>query len=168
MKRLKDKLKRFKRPKLSKKQIDILFLEIVKLISKMSDCQLSPSGCLVKKEDKDEFIIGCKRAPDDPVCLMPYKKGSDEDYCPVAGLNHAGGPRKCIGTHAAISCFDNFNAENYFRGGTMYITRLPCVDCAEKLAKTGLKRIVFFEPMYTKKALNVLKKAKIKVNRIKI
>lgn len=53
-------------------------------------------------------------------------------------------------------------------GSTMYTTASPCLDCAKLIIQSGISRVVYSELYKNKDGINLLLKAKIKVDECKI
>ena len=48
-------------------------------------------------------------------------------------------------------------------GSTIYVTHAPCVECSKLIIQAGVERVVYHEPYKSEDGLNILKKAKLKV-----
>lgn len=53
-------------------------------------------------------------------------------------------------------------------GSTLYVTLSPCLECSKLIVQSGVKRVVYLEEYRITTGLQLLKKAKIEVEQIKL
>lgn len=53
-------------------------------------------------------------------------------------------------------------------GATLYVTLSPCLECSKLIVQSGIKRVVYQEEYRITTGIELLKKAKIEVEQIKI
>lgn len=95
-------------------------------------------------------VIGTGRngaPPGRPGCLSagacPRGQMSKTDVLPGSSYSHGAG--SCIALHAEVNCIMNASSPERRRGGTIYITDVPCDDCCKNLAGSGFARAVWPE-----------------------
>ena len=59
-------------------------------------------------------------------------------------------------------------SNNSSLGATLYVTDSPCLECAKLIIQAGIKRLVYTNEYRIKDGLNLLERAKIEINCIKI
>lgn len=57
---------------------------------------------------------------------------------------------------------------NNAQGATIYVTDEPCLECAKLIIQAGIERVVYIREYRLHAGIELLKKAKIKVQKIKI
>lgn len=68
-----------------------------------------------------------------------------EAWCPRgAGISHRPGYSDCTTVHAELNAL-LYADRGELRGGTVYVTRVPCAACAKAIAAAGVARIVVME-----------------------
>ncbi len=69
--------------------------------------------------------------------------GPCSGWCPRAAGNGTGTAdySACESIHAEVNALLRADA-TLIQGGTMYVTRVPCVNCARVVANSGVRRIV--------------------------
>lgn len=68
--------------------------------------------------------------------------------------------------HAEISAILKARRKTSCKDATIYVTHQPCVDCAKRIIKAKIKRVVYSLPYRIEDGLELLKKAKIRVDKI--
>lgn len=141
---------------------DEYFLEVAKLVAKRATCLRRSVGAVLVK-DKRILATGYNGAPSglkhcaDIGCLRQQLKIP-------SGERH----ELCRALHAEQNAL--IQASLYgisVKGSTIYATCQPCVICAKMLINAGIKEIVVLDGYPDKMALDFLKEAKIKINKIK-
>lgn len=150
--------KAFRRP-----SWDRYFLEIAQLLTKRSTCLRRQVGALIVK-DKRILATGYNGAP------------TGIEHCATAGclrekLRVLPGERHelCRGLHAEQNAL--LQAARYgliVADATLYSTNQPCIICTKMLINAGVKEIVTLAGYPDRMAREFLKKAKIKIKRIKL
>ena len=141
---------------------DEYFLEVAHLVSKRATCLRRKVGAVLVK-DKRILATGYNGAP------------AGLDHCLDTGclrqeLNIPSGERHelCRALHAEQNVL--VQAALYgisTKGSILYVTNQPCIICAKMLINAGIKEIVIAHGYPDAKALEFLKKAKIKIREIK-
>ena len=141
---------------------DEYFLEAAQLVSKRATCLRRNVGAVLVK-DKRVLATGYNGAP------------SGITHCEVEGclrdrLKISSGERHelCRGLHAEQNVL--LQAALYgvsTRDSVLYITNQPCIICAKMLINAGIKEIVFKGDYPDRMANSFLKKAKIKIRKVK-
>lgn len=54
-------------------------------------------------------------------------------------------------------------SNNSSEGATLYVTALPCIECAKLIIQAGIKRVVYAEKYRLEDGLDLLKRANIEV-----
>lgn len=57
---------------------------------------------------------------------------------------------------------------NSSEGATIYVTTLPCIECAKLIIQSGIKRVVFSEKYRAEDGIELLKRANIEVVHIEL
>lgn len=141
---------------------DEYFLEVAGLVAKRATCLRRQVGAVLVK-DKKILSTGYNGAPSGLAHCF-------EVGCLRDKLNIPSGQRHelCRGLHAEQNVL--LQAALYgisTRGSALYITNQPCVICAKMLINAGIKEITIARGYPDALARDFLKKAKIKVRRIK-
>lgn len=144
---------------------DEYFMNIAKVVRSRSNCTSAPKGAILVK---DKRIIstgyngtprgirncnegGCKRCAERTL----DKSGQKLDECTCS---HA--EENAI-VHAAFHGIST-------KGATLYVTFTPCLTCAKMIINAGIERIVAGIDYPAGIALNLLKEAGIKLDRLDI
>lgn len=75
----------------------------------------------------------------------------------------------CIGEHAEYTAISSYKGTQSLNGCTLYVTKMPCVECAKLVVQTGIKEIKLLcneDPTNTEKkqqeiSIEIFKKCKI-------
>lgn len=149
--------KNLKRPKWDK-----YFLDIAKLVAKRSTCLRRQVGAVLVKNNQI-LTTGYNGAPTGiehcgkTGCLrIKLKVPSGERHELCNGLH---------GEHNALlqAALHGVSA----KGAKLYSTIQPCIICAKMLINVGIKEIVIYKGYPDKMADNLLRKAGIKVRKLK-
>jgi dCMP deaminase len=141
---------------------DEYFLQMAKLVSQRSTCLRRKVGAVVVK-DKRILATGYNGAP----------KGLEHCLdigCLREKLKIPSGERHelCRGLHAEQNAL--IQASLYgisLKDSALYATNQPCIICAKMLINAGIKEIVIADGYPDKMAMEFLKKAKVKIRKIK-
>lgn len=117
---------------------DEYFMEIAEVVKKRATCSRRQVGAIVVRE-KRILASGYNGAP------------SGIEHCDVAGclreeLNVPSGERHelCRGLHAEQNAIIQAALHGIsIKGGTVYVTHMPCIICAKMMINAGITRIVF-------------------------
>jgi deoxycytidylate deaminase len=91
-----------------------------------------------------------------PVCEgLGQRTNLERYFFPDRALNW------CTAVHAEVWAL--FSAEKRARGGTLYSTTFPCMQCAEKLIQAGIVKVVYTEAYVDTAGLQRLSIAKVEV-----
>lgn len=137
------------------------FIEHAILVSTKGKCLTRKVGCIIVKEGR--------------IISMGYN-GTPKGYtncidggCPRCKNSKKSGSKlyECLCVHAEINAivFAARNGVN-ISGCDIYTTSSPCLECAKAIINGNIKRVIYQE-VYSKDALNLLKKCNIKLIMIK-
>lgn len=142
---------------------DEYFLRFAKLASIRSTCIRRKVGAVIVKDNRI-VATGYNGVPagirhcSEVGCIR-------EQLGVESGTKH----ELCRGLHAeqnAIVSSANFGVE--LKDSTIYVTDQPCIICAKMIINAGIKRIVYLRGYPDKLSLDMLKEAKIKVEKYEI
>lgn len=122
-------------------------MEAAKVYSKLSYCQRKQVGCIIVKDHK-VISIGYNGTP------------AGEDNC----CEHDGVTKDNV-IHAednALRKLTIFSATN----ATLFVTTAPCIMCAQKIKKYGIKEVFYNEVYRSEDGLEYLINNNIKVSKL--
>jgi len=135
---------------------DSYFMEIAEVVSKRSTCLRRQVGAVIVK-DKHIVATGYNGAPSGLLHC-------EEVGCLREKLGVPSGERHelCRGLHAEQNAIIQAAAlGSSIKDSTIYVTTQPCALCAKMIINAGIKRIVFKGEYPDEFAVNLLKEAKI-------
>lgn len=109
-----------------------MFMEIAQVVAKRSTCFRESVGAVIVK-DKKVISIGYNGAP----AGEPHCKFHDQGKCTISV--HAE-------TNAIRFAYDAFDVGD--QKGDLYVTHLPCLQCAERIIGCQFIKRVFFQVIY--------------------
>lgn len=121
---------------------DETWLGVAKVISRRSRCYRSGVGAVIVSPEN--FIVSTGYNGPPPALRA---SGDCRAWCPRARALTGAGTQDysaCESLHAE----ENALLRAAYRdtvGGTAYITRCPCINCARRLAGAGVSRVVFLQ-----------------------
>lgn len=134
------------------RQLDIRYLKMARLWSENSYCTRRKVGALLVKE---KMIIsdGYNGTPSGfpNVC-------EDADNRTLPYVLHA----------EANAITKVAKSNNSSEGSTLYVTDAPCIECAKLIIQAGIKRVVYSKLYRVSDGLDLMQKAGIKTEYIKI
>ena len=104
-------------------------MAVAAVTAKRARCHRAQVGAVVVSSDERVLSTGYNGEP----------AGYDGPACP----RYDGAPKSsCIAIHAEANAllYSDWTAR---QGGTLYVTRTPCMECAKLIANSGLARVVF-------------------------
>lgn len=125
------------------------YIEICKLISKHSKCKRKKVGCILVKDNRI-ISIGYNGTPS-KFCNICEKNNKT-----LQSVIHAE-------SNALMKCAKSVESSN---GADLYCTLSPCYDCCKLIIQSGIKNVYFNELYNDISGLQLLKKAKIKYEKI--
>ena len=133
-------------------QFDKRYLEMASTWSKNSYCERRKVGALIVK---DRMIIsdGYNGTPQGFENVCEDETGKTKNYVLHAEAN-------------AITKVAKSN--NSSQGATLYVTSSPCLECAKLIIQSGIKRVVFLEKYRIEEGIELLKRANIEIEHLKI
>jgi dCMP deaminase len=155
------KLKKFKRP-----DWDEYFMKITEVVKSRADCLRRKVGAIIVK-DYRILATGYNGTPHgiknctEGGCLRCLKRTKGE-------IDWYEYEESCICIHAeqnAIIQAAYLGVST--KGATLYSTTNPCSTCAKMLINAGIVRVVCKMEHHDKEGINLLKKAKVKVDILK-
>ena len=144
--------------------LDKSYIKMAHIWAQLSKANRKKVGCLIVK---DGMIIsdGYNGTPKgfDNTCetsIMPDSIASKDlnDHPPNALITK---PEVLHAESNAITKLAKSTQSS--KGGTVYITASPCVDCAKLIIQSDIKRVVYGELYKDDQGINLLKKANIEV-----
>lgn len=141
---------------------DEYFIELAHLVSKRSTCLRRYVGAVLVK-DKRILATGYNGAPKglehclDIGCLRDKLKIPSGERHELCRALHA---EQNVLVQAALHGIST-------RDSIMYVTNQPCIICAKMLINAGIKEIVISEGYPDARALEFLKKAGVKIRKMK-
>jgi len=127
----------------SKKQLDVMFINIAKEYAELSNCVSFKVGAVIVKNDRivSSGYNGCPSGTYNCSELFPdYDKNNPEH----TKKHHQFSEKFEI--HSEMNAL-LFSAKTGISidGGTLYCTLLPCNNCLKNICQSGIKRIVYKE-----------------------
>ena len=127
---------------------DELYLEMCKLISRRATCERAQVGCVI--------ILG-KSISTGYNGPKSYEPHCTSELCDIS--------KSCTrAQHAEINAINNATFSIW--GATLYCNYSPCIDCANLIERSGIKRVVFREFFRDKSGIELLREANIEVCQI--
>ena len=122
-------------------------------LAKLSYAKRKKVGCLIVK-DTQIIAEGYNGTPVGFDNSCEYTSHVDEIYTKPEVL------------HAESNAITKLaRSTNSSSDSTLYVTLAPCYDCSKLIIQAGVKRVVY-QDAYTKNGLDLLKKAKVEVNKL--
>lgn len=133
-------------------QFDRRYLEMATVWAKNSYCKRKQVGALLVK---DKMIIsdGYNGTPSgfENEC-------EDEDFVTKPYVLHA----------EANAITKVAKSNNSSDGATLYVTTLPCIECAKLIIQSGIRRVVYSNDYRQKAGLDLLNRANIEMVKIEL
>lgn len=137
----------------SKQQLlDERYLRMARIWSENSYCERRRVGALIVK-DKSIISDGYNGTPSGFENICEDEEGHTKPYVLHAEANAI--------TKVAKS-------SNSSEGATLYVTASPCIECAKLIIQAGIRRVVYSEMYRCCDGIELLQKAGIEVDLIKI
>lgn len=141
----------------SQSKLDEAYLQMCQVWSQLSRAKRKKVGCLIVNNG---VIIsdGYNGTPKgfDNNCEFKLDKGDPSTLTTKPEVLHA--------ESNAITKLAKSNQSS--SGSTMYITIAPCIECAKLIIQSEISRVVFKNYYKNKDGIKILKKAKIKVEKL--
>lgn len=118
---------------------DLVWMTVAQVMAERSLCDRDQVGAVIASETNRVVAT----AYNNPPAGFDHQGKNCTAWC--SRSRHGAGDNSyfdCPSLHAeanALSVCDRSQRE----GGTMYVTTLPCMDCAKLIANSGLKRVVY-------------------------
>ncbi len=152
--------KRKWRIKMERPSWDEYFLDMLEVIKKRSTCVRRQVAALIVK-DKRIIATGYNGAPTGITHCGEIGCLRAQQSIP-SGLRH----ELCRGIHAEQNAIIQSAVHGVsVKDSTIYITHSPCVLCAKMIINAGIKRIVYSGDYPDQMSAELLKEAKIKVDK---
>lgn len=129
---------------------DTQYMEIAKIWANSSYAEKLKVGSIIVK-DRTIISDGYNGTPSGFPNICEDEKGKTYDYVLHSEAN-------------AISKL--CKSSNSSKGATLYVTHAPCIECAKLIIQAGIIRVVFGSHYKRTNGLNLLIRAKIKVESI--
>ncbi|KAF1082273.1 MAG: dCMP deaminase [Candidatus Rifleibacterium amylolyticum] len=144
---------------------DTYFLRIAQLVAQRSTCLRRQVGAVIVRDNR-LLATGYNGAPNNVAHCFQLPGG-----CLREARNIPSGQRQelCRGLHAEQNAILQAAAFGVsLKGGDCYCTHQPCITCAKMLINAGIKRVVFLGDYPDELSLEMLKEAKITLERLEI
>lgn len=144
---------------------DTYFLRIAQLVAQRSTCLRRQVGAVIVKENR-LLATGYNGAPNGVAHCFQLPGG-----CLRESLKIPSGQRQelCRGLHAEQNAILQAAAFGVsLKGSDLYCTHQPCVTCGKMIINAGIKRVVFLGDYPDELSIEMLKEAKITLERIEI
>lgn len=144
---------------------DTYFLRIAQLVAQRSTCLRRQVGAVIVRDNR-LLATGYNGAPNNVAHCFQLPGG-----CLREARNIPSGQRQelCRGLHAEQNAILQAAAFGVsLKGGDCYCTHQPCITCAKMLINAGIKRVVFLGDYPDELSLEMLKEAKIMLERLDI
>lgn len=118
---------------------DRTWLDVAGVIAKRSLCNNSRVGAVVVTGEQRLNSTGYNGPP-----RGMQVKGPCKGWCPRGKDRTGRGTAdysSCVSIHAEVNALLRADATQ-ISGGTMYVTRAPCINCARIIANSGLAKVV--------------------------
>ncbi|HAE60745.1 MAG TPA: cytidine deaminase [Eubacteriaceae bacterium] len=139
---------------------DEYFMEMLEIIKKRSTCMRRQVAALIVK-DKRIIATGYNGAPTGTAHCGEVGCLREQQSIP-SGSRH----ELCRGIHAEQNAIIQSAVHGVsVKDSTIYITHSPCVLCAKMIINAGIKRIVYSGAYPDQMSAELLKEAKIKVDK---
>ena len=113
---------------------DLYYLRMAQLTATKSKCRRAQYGAVIVAVDNRIVAHGFNGKP---------RGSSNDDTCYRLGLpDNAAKPNCCLHSESSAIIFSS-PAER--EGGTMYVSGVPCTDCALLIAQAGIARLVYLD-----------------------
>ncbi len=138
----------------SRVNVDSYFLQMAELVAERSTCRRRKVGCVLVDSNNHVVATGYNGVPTHfPHCL--------DEPCEGATAPSGESLEKCLAVHAEQNALLQLRSNDIL---TAYLTVTPCITCAKMLANSSVKRIVANREYVQSLAVDVLDKAKIRVD----
>ena len=137
---------------------DKIFLEMAVVLGQLGTCSRAQVGCIITRDHR-AISWGYNGAPPG----MPHCRENNHGYgANVAKLAVGEGCRNA--THAEANALA-FAARQGIStdGGTLYVERSPCEQCARLCIAAGIARVVFLVPYRDESGVTMLRNAEVEV-----
>jgi len=144
---------------------DTYFLRISQLVAQRSTCLRRQVGAVIVRDNR-LLATGYNGAPNNVAHCFQLPGG-----CLRESRKIPSGERQelCRGLHAEQNAILQAAAFGVsLKGGDCYCTHQPCITCAKMLINAGIKRVVFLGDYPDELSLEMLKEAKITLERLEI
>ena len=113
-------------------RMDPIFLKMAVLLAEASKCKRAKYGSVIVSEDGKRVSIGWNGKPAGSIC---------DDVCFREGLPPNSPKNNCC-IHAETNNIINSSVD-VRRNGTMYVSGIPCNDCALLIMQSEISRLVY-------------------------
>ena len=138
----------------SRVNVDSYFLQMAELVAERSTCRRRKVRCVLVDSNNHVVATGYNGVPTHfPHCL--------DEPCEGATAPSGESLEKCLAVHAEQNALLQLRSNDIL---TAYLTVTPCITCAKMLANSSVKRIVANREYVQSLAVDVLDKAKIRVD----
>jgi len=136
-------------------KLDKTYLKMCEDWAQLSHAERMKVGCLIVK-DNQIISDGYNGTP------TGFNNACEETRLLLSGREELTLPEVLHAESNAITKLSRSTQSS--EGATLYSTLSPCFECAKLIIQAGIKRVVFFNEYRYGNGINLLLKAKIKVN----
>ncbi|MFE7717548.1 deoxycytidylate deaminase [Nocardia rhizosphaerihabitans] len=122
---------------MSRPSWDEYYLDGARWAASRSDCERDRVGAILVKDGRVRGAAYNGAPPKKPGCITCPRRASNVE----PGSDYNSGPGRCVALHAEQNILIHYDRDDLI-GGTLYVTRKPCPECAKLLGGSGLERIV--------------------------
>ena len=134
------------------RQLDIRYIRMARIWAENSYCERRQVGALIVK---DKMIIS------------DGYNGTPAGFENICEDEH--GNTKAYVLHAEANAITKVaKSANSSEGATLYITAMPCIECAKLIIQAGIIRVVYCDDYHSEQGLDLLRRVGIEVVRIDI
>ena len=160
-----------------RKQFDQVYMEMAKSFSKLSYAIRNKVGCIIVSENDQIISQGFNGTPSGMNnCCEDIVTENGLSYTPssynelqkkIKKEPNISLRTRTIVLHAEANAITKC-AKNCIstRGGTMYITLSPCIECAKLIVQSEIKRVVYEEEYRNTEGISLLEECGIEVVKI--
>lgn len=135
-----------------KHQFDLRYMRMAKIWAENSYCERRKVGALVVKE------------------RMIISDGYNGTPCGFENVcEDENNKTKPYVLHAEANAITKVaRSSNSSEGATLYVTSSPCIECAKLIIQAGIRRVVYEEEYHTPDGIELLKRAGVEIEHLKI
>lgn len=119
--------------------VDQVWMAVATAVSTRSRCERAQVGAVVVAADGRIASTGYNGPPSD---WAPGAEGRCSGWCPRGDTHSDQNFDQCPSVHAELNALLYCDREQA-RGGTLYVTKSPCLSCCKSIAAAGIVAVVW-------------------------